>query len=160
VIVSLAVVNKGRAKGWRVFAELPQHSLSTGYIVTPPATAPRTATPMNTIILATINAQYIHASLGLRLLANLGGVRKKLIEFKGTATHRYCRIVALTQRSLVWRIHLECSADRSRRAIESSATEVVIVLRTRGSYHGEQRVVQLADCGDRSGRSGICAAVS
>jgi radical SAM superfamily enzyme YgiQ (UPF0313 family) len=40
---------------------------------------------MNTILLATINAQYIHASLGLRyLLANLGDLRPeaKLLEFK------------------------------------------------------------------------------
>ncbi len=40
---------------------------------------------MNSILLATINAQYIHASLGLRyLLANLGELRPeaKLVEFK------------------------------------------------------------------------------
>jgi len=40
---------------------------------------------MNTILLSTINAQYIHASLGLRyLLANLGELRPqtKLVEFK------------------------------------------------------------------------------
>src|SRR5688572_11749692 len=39
---------------------------------------------MNTILLTTLNAQYIHASLGLRyLLANLGELRSqaKLVEF-------------------------------------------------------------------------------
>lgn len=55
------------------------------YIVDPTPATRRTVTPMNTILLATINAQYIHASLGLRyLLANLSELRPqaKLLEFK------------------------------------------------------------------------------
>ncbi len=109
---------------------------------------------MNTILLATINAQYIHASLGLRyLLANLGELRSqtKLVEF--TLKERPIDIVESLLKHdpkiiglgvYIWNVVQTAEVVALLKAVRP---EVLVVLGgPEVSYEcDEQQIVQMAD---------------
>ncbi|MES1196093.1 MAG: radical SAM protein, partial [Steroidobacter sp.] len=109
---------------------------------------------MNSILLTTINAQYIHASLGLRyLMANLGELRPqaKLIEF--TLEHRPIDIVEsllahdpkiIGLGVYIWNVTQSTEVVSLLKEIQP---DVIVVLGgPEVSYEcEEQRIVQLAD---------------
>ena len=109
---------------------------------------------MTPILLSTINAQYIHASLGLRyLLANLGELRPqaKLVEF--TFEHRPIDIVeALLSHDpkivgfgvYIWNVALTTEVVALLKAVRPEV--LVVIGGPEVSYESEaQSIVQLAD---------------
>lgn len=109
---------------------------------------------MPAIVLATLNAKWIHASFGLRcLLANLGGLREDSVLVEGTIQERALdfaeRILAHGPRIIglgvyVWNAH---ESELVVAALKRIAPRVVIVLGGPEVSHEthEQRVVTLAD---------------
>src|SRR5512142_1392466 len=109
---------------------------------------------MSEIVLATLNAKYLHASLGLRcLLANLGELRgrARLMEF--TLDQRPAdiaeRLLAERPRVIGLGVYI-WNAEESLRlvaALKAVAPEVIIVLGGPEVSHeqGEQPIVALAD---------------
>jgi radical SAM superfamily enzyme YgiQ (UPF0313 family) len=109
---------------------------------------------MASILLTTLNAQYIHASLGLRyLLANLGGLREqaKLVEF--TIEQRPIDIVEsllahdpkiIGLSVYIWNV---TQATEVVALLKAVRPDVIVVLGgPEVSYeHDSQRIVQLAD---------------
>lgn len=134
-------------------ASEPEYFESSRYIVGA-AHLWRFAPQMNTILLATLNAQYIHASLGLRyLLANLGGMRAqtKLVEFtleqrpidivESLLAH-HPKIVGLGV--YIWNITQSTEVVALLKAVRPDV--LVVVGGPEVSYESEeQRIVQLAD---------------